>query len=104
MSVSVMRTLPTKYELPRPELQEVRITPEPETSFTFFTDKPFQGGFFADVFGVLTVNVPDDSEWFGWCSFDPYFDTLNVVACATGALENLCISDERVILNRSRAA
>ena len=60
--------------------------------------------FIADVFGVLTVNVPDDSEWFGWCSFDPYFDTLNVVACATGALENLCISDERVILNRSRAA
>ena len=71
--------------------------------FHFLYDKPFQSGFFADVFGVLTVNVPDDSEWFGWCSFDPYFDTLNVVACATGALENLCISDERVILNRSRA-
>ncbi len=72
--------------------------------FHLLYDKPFQGDFFADVFGVLTVNVPDDSEWFGWCSFDPYFDTLNVVACATGALENLCISDERVNIESQQSS
>ncbi len=41
ISVSVIRTLPKKYESPSREWRDVRITPEPETSFTFFAISRF---------------------------------------------------------------
>ncbi len=72
--------------------------------FYLFCDQSLQSRFFPNVLGVLTVNVPNNSEWLGGCTLDPYLDPISDIARTARAFKNLLISYEWVIFNRSGAA